>query len=455
MKSTHAHPSPQAIRNTCRPPRLTIRHDGRRIPIWPEPPKVPKKDLPTFCPKEYRGTIIEKIRRHACQHPLIPLQLDNGDTATLSADEIHEGCVRDMYAYCFANDLSQVWAYLWNCWYTPSKWALWARASCSLIPRIRTTMIVESFWKSFKHHVLTHFRRPRLDLVTHLIIHDVLNRLNLKLDYILGIRRTGRGKPLYPWQGEFKGIWIDGSKSDERRRVDKELIVRKAARKTARSRRERAQELEWIREDETRAAGSYTTSLTNWTCSCLSYLLSRFLICKHLIRAANVVLGINYETGKRLPMTFFYKLRRNHFPPFYFIDGIHNHPESDAPAPTVSKDDDDIPIVDPEDAEGQSDREDTQQREDNPPALPLQELSQVRSSSPGLGDDDIWAESDEENVTRDGLHRVCLCLDLVPHSLTPPFVTRFTLPKHMWRILNKRWTSSRPISRTLADSTHV
>jgi hypothetical protein len=69
-----------------------------------------------------------------------------GDTdgTLLSADEIHQGAVRDMYEFCFQNDLAQVWAYMWNRWYTPKQWCLWAQAACEAIPQLKTTMIVES-----------------------------------------------------------------------------------------------------------------------------------------------------------------------------------------------------------------------------------------------------------------------------------------------------------------------
>ena len=62
--------------------------------------------------------ILQKFRTHLHQHPLIPM---NDKTGThLTAEEIHHKAVHDMYQYCFENDLSQVWAYLWNRWYNPN-----------------------------------------------------------------------------------------------------------------------------------------------------------------------------------------------------------------------------------------------------------------------------------------------------------------------------------------------
>ena len=56
-----------------------------------------------------------------------------------------------------------------------------------------------------------------------------------------------------------------------------------------------------------------------WTCSCPAYLISRFLLCKHLVREAN-----NKLSNKPLTdLKFFLNLRRHHYPPFYLIPGIH------------------------------------------------------------------------------------------------------------------------------------
>jgi hypothetical protein len=101
------------------------------------------------------------------------------------AKEIYRGAVLGMYQYCYKNELSQVWAYLWNRWYTPGQWKLWACSANPIIPRIKTTMIVESLWKHLKHRELAHFNRPRLDLVTHIVLKHLLPRLCQTLADIL------------------------------------------------------------------------------------------------------------------------------------------------------------------------------------------------------------------------------------------------------------------------------
>jgi hypothetical protein len=49
-----------------------------------------------------------------------------------------------MYKFCEARDLREVWAYLWENWYRPGRWKLWARSTHDAIPVLKTTMICES-----------------------------------------------------------------------------------------------------------------------------------------------------------------------------------------------------------------------------------------------------------------------------------------------------------------------
>ncbi|KAJ7160656.1 hypothetical protein C8R43DRAFT_881402, partial [Mycena crocata] len=132
----------------------------------------------------------------------------------ISVDEIHRRAVKQMYTFCYTNGLSQVWAYLWNRWYTPDQWSLWARASCDAIPRLKSTMVVESMWKHIKHRDLAQFNWPRLDLVTHLVLTGLLPRAKRTLEYIRGVQCVGRPKALGGWQIDAKAEWVDKSRSD-------------------------------------------------------------------------------------------------------------------------------------------------------------------------------------------------------------------------------------------------
>lgn len=212
--------------------------------------------------------------------------------------------MQDMYQFCFRNNLAQVWAYLWNRWYTPTQWVLWARSASDAIPRLKTTMIAESLFKNLKHRDLAEFNRPRLDLVVNVVISNVLPRAQRTLDYIRGMRRKGRPSALARWQVDFKAAWMDMSKTDEQRVVEKQLKwLRKPAKTKGRT--ERLAELD---EEERRPQGTYKTDIERWTCSCPSYLISCFLLCKHLVRAANIALQDEPLTS----LAFFHKLRRNH-----------------------------------------------------------------------------------------------------------------------------------------------
>ncbi|KAJ7460146.1 hypothetical protein FB451DRAFT_1045484, partial [Mycena latifolia] len=229
----------------------------------------------------------------------------------ISADDIHRRAAQEMYDFCYNSELSQVWAYLWNRWYTPAQWLLWARASCDAIPRLKTTMVVESMWKHLKRRDLAQFNRPRLDLVTHLVLTSLLPRVKRTLDYVRSLRRIGRPQALAGWQVDAKTEWVDKSRSDEHRRVAKELQVLKGAPGT-KGRAERLEQLA-LADDETREPGTYATDIQKWVYPCKSYSINRFLMCKHLIREANKLLDNRPLTELR----FFLDLRRNHFPPYY------------------------------------------------------------------------------------------------------------------------------------------
>jgi hypothetical protein len=91
-----------------------------------------------FCPERYRDAILELIEKHFCAHPLIPGYCPPNPT------DIRKWAVRHMYHYCQDNDLQEVWAYLWENWYRPDRWPLWARSTFHQIPRLKTTMMVEA-----------------------------------------------------------------------------------------------------------------------------------------------------------------------------------------------------------------------------------------------------------------------------------------------------------------------
>lgn len=146
--------------------------------------------LAMFCPPSHRGVIVEMHRQIMCMHPSIPSGFHNN--RYLSANEIHRWATSQMYAYCRRHNLIWVWVYLWNQCYCPPQWVLWARASYPEIPRIRTTMMVESLWSKIKRRYLIDFNRPRLDLALHLILTNIVPSIRLTLAQLQGTWRSGR-----------------------------------------------------------------------------------------------------------------------------------------------------------------------------------------------------------------------------------------------------------------------
>lgn len=123
--------------------RLTIKLPQRLGGNSEQPAMTPGTDKTVgerniFCPPEYRQPIIDLIEGHLCAHPLIP-----GYSAP-TKEGIREWAVKQMYEYCYKHHLPEVWAYLWENWYRPSRWEIWARSCCPEIPILKTTLILES-----------------------------------------------------------------------------------------------------------------------------------------------------------------------------------------------------------------------------------------------------------------------------------------------------------------------
>lgn len=190
----------------------------------------------TFCPKDLRQKVIDLLERHLHWHPLIP----NTNGQFLTSEEIWTNSVNEMYQFCFNNELRYVWAYLWVNWYQKEMWNLWARSSAIEICIFRTTMLTESHWKVLKRDYLPKFFKPRLDLV----IYVILSRLipHHKQQYNKYINKRER----VSWRKDFKKEWNTLVKRDIK--------------------------------------GNYATDIEKWICSCPSFLLNRFFLCKHLVQ---------------------------------------------------------------------------------------------------------------------------------------------------------------------------
>lgn len=220
-----------------------------------------------FCPAPHRLTIMRLFAKHASQHPLLPERHGQPRTAEL----IYRDAVQEMYQHCEANRLCEVWAYLWNSWYSPEKWKIWARSAyAASIPVHRTTMMVEALWRNLKRLTLNMYNRPPLDLATHALITRSLPSSHATFSSILTTRAGGRPSSLTHMQMALKRSWM------------RLLTVP--------------------------IKGSYITKVETWTCDCGAQKYHAFLLCKHLVQAVG-----------QLPADWWIKATRYHLPPFYTI----------------------------------------------------------------------------------------------------------------------------------------
>ncbi|KAK7456463.1 hypothetical protein VKT23_010712 [Stygiomarasmius scandens] len=177
------------------PPTLQV----DRKPTTHSVPSSTPDSRRTFCPQEHREKILELMVNHLHAHMIIP-----GYSAP-SGKGIRTWAVEQMYRYCVEHDLREVWAYLWENWYRPGRWDLWARSTVEEIPRLKTTMIMESHWRRIKEDFLHHFHKPRLDLLVWILVVKLAPSYYRRLDLLL--HPVGRYRDLCSWRKAFKREW--------------------------------------------------------------------------------------------------------------------------------------------------------------------------------------------------------------------------------------------------------
>jgi hypothetical protein len=191
---------------------------------------------------------MELFVKHFHLHSLIPME--NG--RFLSYKDIWKLSVREMYNLCYENNLNYVWAYMWCNWYQFNSWVLWARAATpNEICVFKTTMLVESHWKVIKRNYLPRFFRPRLDLVTYIIITRLLPHSEMMYD------KYKKGREKVSWRKEFKKHWKDLAKKECSGKL-------------------------------------YYTNTDQWICSCSAFLIDRFFLCKHLVKLTNDFITLEF-----------------------------------------------------------------------------------------------------------------------------------------------------------------
>lgn len=224
---------------------------------------------------EERKAIETMFTHHYNAHPLIP----NAHGQYFSSRQIHEHCSREAYEWCRSRDFPLLWAYLWVNWYQPNQWRLWARSvKAEQIPVLKTTMVVESHWRRFKHDFLHDYNRPRIDLVVWILVSRLLPSEIMNMNNIL---TKNHRMYVAHWRTAFKKEW----QQLEQRPVQPEVL------------------------------GDYRTDLGRGTCGCPRFRDSRFLICKHIIYLHN----LQNQNNPRDQYGYFRNVRRIADPPFWIL----------------------------------------------------------------------------------------------------------------------------------------
>jgi hypothetical protein len=214
-----------------------------------------------LCIKSQRDEIIQRIEQHFHRHMLIPTI--NKDFIT-NPQEIWTHCVGEMFRFCYQNNLQMEWAYLWDNWYNWSQFCLWARCTFSEIIVHKTTMLIESHWRTLKRDHLYKFARPRLDLLCFIITDKVVSQ-QLERYYLLC---NGREQP--SWRKDFKSEW---------RSLTSKMVQNRE---------------------------KYLTDQHKWICSCPYFLVNRFLLCKHLVAPMGRMENAFFKKVSLFKLIFFY-----------------------------------------------------------------------------------------------------------------------------------------------------
>ncbi|KAK1221042.1 hypothetical protein PQX77_016154 [Marasmius sp. AFHP31] len=242
----------------------------------------------TFCLAPHRKQLLHIFTKHFCSHPFFSLRIDG---RTRSAADIERDSVYEMYEFCHTRGLREVWAYMWNLWYCPRMWKLWAWSSypgdSPFLTRLRTTMSVENFWKQLKHKQLHHLLHPRLDQLVFILIYKVTPMYIQRMDFLAPEACLGCEKSLSPFQASFKKNWAE------------------------------------LREKSVRDGASelYHTEITDWSCRCGQQMYNRHHLCKHLVHAVESSVG-------RPPPKFWIQISRRRVKPLYkheALQGLETH----------------------------------------------------------------------------------------------------------------------------------
>lgn len=188
--------------------------------------------------------------RHYNRHESIPyLQPGVPDEQApiyQTSRDIHATCVSEMLEV--ARGRPRFFQYMWQNWYRPGRWELWARSGSTRISMFRTTMKLEAHWRQLKRDFMVEFNRPRMDLLVYIIIKELMVPITVRLHSIAG------GAPP-PWLDAFRLEW----RRAQRRLIDPEAPF------------------------NPRSLQKYATDHVSWICACPAFYISTHWVCKHLV----------------------------------------------------------------------------------------------------------------------------------------------------------------------------
>ena len=133
--------------------------------------------------------------------------------------------------------------------------------------------------------------------------------------YVLGTHQTGHASSPNYWQNDFCASWLDISKPDKQWNIEIQLKILRMSKKTK-------CHSEHLTEPEPEAecpSGAYYTNINAWM-DCQSYLISQFLLYKHLVHTANThMIGFDPKHDLRFFASLWqsHVLLLNHFSALY------------------------------------------------------------------------------------------------------------------------------------------
>jgi hypothetical protein len=180
------------------------------------------------------------------------------------------------------------WEYLWSEWYRFDQWCRWGRsADREYFPVIQTNATVESHWSVLKYKGLKWFNRPRIDHLCATIHEQLIPIFAVGVDQVrMRLKPAGWYKCMITdWRELLHTVRLEDLEDDEEEGLAEERFNRM---------------------DEV-----HHTNCEDWSCTCVSFIISPYHICKHLVR----FYGPLYPSKG--------KCFRQRTPPLLWIEGWH------------------------------------------------------------------------------------------------------------------------------------